>query len=223
MEPKLDIVIPYRRTHSNELVYALRSLKNFPHGRVFVIGDNPNLPGVIHIAYHQTGDVAHNTHAILTLACNSSIISANFVWMADDMYFMRPIRKIPVLHRGYYDEIIETYKNRRFNFYVQRMIRTNDALKRMGVDNPLCYEVHAPFVINKGKWLALNAPSALNKLSMYGNIYKIGGIKTKDMKVRAKDWVPKGTFASSYDNTFGSNSLGKIIREMFPEECEYER
>lgn len=218
----MDIVIPYRRTRSNELIYALRSLKNISHGKVFIIGDNPNLQNITHIPFRQSRDIATNTYGILNLACSTEEISDNFIWMADDMYFMKKIWQIPVLHRGSYDEIIESYENRKYNFYVQRMIKTNNKLKEMGIEKPLCYEVHVPFVINKKKWNALQIPNGYNKLSMYGNLCKLGGAKTKDVKVRAKDWIPKGAFASSYDNTFRSNSLGSLVREMFPEKSEYE-
>lgn len=219
----MDIVIPYRRSRSDELIYALRSLKNFKHGKVYIIGDDPNLQNIIHIPFRQTSDIAHNTKAILDLACNTPEISENFVWMADDMYFMRRVWRIPVLHRGTYDEVLERYTNRPYNFYVHRMRRTNETLKKMGVENPLCYELHVPFVINKQKWLELNIPKDLNKLSMYGNLCKIGGTKTEDVKVRQKDWIPQGPFASSHERTFGTNSLGKKVRELFPERSIYEK
>lgn len=219
----MDIVIPYRRSRSEELIYTLRSLKNVQHGEVFIIGDDPNLQNIHHIPYRQTSDIAYNTHTILNIACSTPEISENFIWMADDMYFMKPVQTIPVLHRGAYDDIIASYSHRLHNFYVNRMIKTNEKLKSMGIEKPLCYEVHAPFVINKSKWNKLEIPGDYNKLSMYGNLCNLGGTKTKDVKVRSKDWVPKGCFASSYDNTFRTNRLGKLIREIFPEKSEYER
>lgn len=218
----MDIVIPYRRNNSAELVYALRSLKNIHHDRVYVIGDNPNLNNIIYVPYKQTGDIARNTHSILNIACGIQEISEDFIWMADDMYFMKKTDRIPVLHRGHYDEILDKYSTRPINFYINRMIRTNEKLKQMGIEKPLCYEVHAPFVINKKRWIDLSIPDTYNKLSMYGNLSDLGGIKTKDVKVRQKDWIPEGAFASSYDRTFGTNSLGKKVREMFSEESEYE-
>lgn len=219
----MDIVIPYRKARSDELIYALRSLKNFNHGKVFIIGDDPQLQNITYIPYRQTGNIAENTQRILDIACAAPEISDNFVWMADDMYFMKPVYRIPVLHRGTYDEIIERYKLRLHNFYVNRMVQTNKMLKSLGIENPLCYEVHAPFVINKKRWQALDLPNGCNKLSMYGNVYKLGGTRTRDMKVRARDWIPSGSFASSYDNTFRTNSLGKYVRELFPDRSVYEK
>lgn len=221
----MDIVIPYRKSRSDELIYTLRSLKNIRHDKVYIIGDNPNLQNIMYIPYTQTSDIAKNTLNILNLACDTPDISENFIWMHDDMYFMGRIYSIPILHRGTYDEILESYENRRYNFYVQRMIATNEKLKSMGIDKPLCYEVHAPFVISKKKWHKVSEHIApeFNKLSMYGNLCSIGGAKTKDVKVRQKNWIPQGNFASSYDATFGTNNLGKLVRERFSKRSEYER
>jgi hypothetical protein len=219
-----DVVIPYRRSRSDELIYALRSLKNVPHGEVFVIGDDPGL-NVHYIPYRQSYDIAKNTLSILNLAVNTQEISEDFIWMADDTYIMQPIRRIPVMHRGTYDKILERYQNKVYNYYVQRMIKTNTKLKELGIESPLCYELHVPFVVNKKKWLQIaeHITPDLNKLSMYGNLCKLGGTRTRDVKVRQKDWVPEGVFASSHERTFGSNSLGKKVREQFGERSVYEK
>ncbi len=218
----MDIVIPYRRSNSDELIYALRSLKHARHGKVFVIGDVPNLQNITHIPYRQGSDIAKNTHNILNIACNTPEISENFIWMHDDMYFMKPVYRIPIFHRGSYEEILEKYGHR-YNYYINRMQKTNSKLKEMGIEKPLCYEVHVPFVVNKKKWLELDIPDGYNKLSMYGNLCRLGGAKTKDVKVRQKDWIPKGAFASSYEATFKTNSLGNLIRDMFLERSIYEK
>lgn len=219
-----DVVIPYRRSRSDELIYALRSLKNVPHGDVWVIGDDPNL-NVHHIPYRQAYDIAKNTLNILNLAVSTPEISEDFIWMADDTYIMQPIRKVPIMHRGTYDRLLERYEGRVYNYYVQRMIKTNIKLKGLGVQNPLCYELHVPFVISKKKWLQVSEHITpdLNKLSMYGNLCNLGGIKTRDVKVRQKDWIPQGPFASSHERTFGSNSLGRKVRELFGERSVYEK
>src|SRR5690606_30198057 len=154
-------------------------------------------------------------------------ISDNFIWMADDTYIMQPVSRIPVLHRGPYDSILQRYQERGRvdNYYVQRMVRTNAKLKELGVETPLCYELHVPFVISNKRWLEVrqHIASDLNELSMYGNLCKIGGTKTKDVRVRQKDWIPQGPFASSHERTFGSNSLGRKVRELFGERSVYEK
>lgn len=221
-----SIVIPYRKSSSDELIYCLRSLKNIRHGKVFIIGDKPegiNLEKVTYIYYPQTSDIAKNTHEILTLACNTEEVTDNFIWQADDMYYLRKIYHLPVFHRGYYDDLLGKYAYRVSNFYVKRARDTNAYLKSLGIEKPFSYEVHIPFMINKQKWLDLNLEPKYNKLSVYGNVYNIGGYKLQhDVKVRTRDWVPSGSFASSYDATFGSNSLGKKVKGLFPDRSQYE-
>src|SRR5690606_39282693 len=123
-------------------------------------------------------------------------------------YCIIPNIKIHTKHSGTYEETIDKHQNRMFNYYVRRQVQTNEKLKSMGIANPLCYELHIPFTINKKKWLSVreHITPALNKMSMYGNLCSIGGTKTKDVKVRTKDWIPEGAFASSHDTTFRTNS-----------------
>ena len=219
---KPSVVIPYKTSRSQELIYTLRGLKNIPHGEVFIIGDDPDLQNVTHIRYYQSSDVAKNTHAILNIACNTPEITDDFIWIADDMYILEKLNKLPVLHRGTYDEVIASY-GRKTNYYIYRMQQTNDYLKSLDIENPLCYELHVPFMINKKKWLEINPPVEYNKLSVYGNLANIGGIKSKDVKVRTKDWIPTGAFASSHESTFNRNQIGKIIKEKFTEKSIYEK
>lgn len=220
-----DVVIPYKRSRSDEIVYALRSLKNIKHGDVWVIGDHPKLK-VKHIPLIQSIDVALNTYRALGLAVNNPDISDEFIFMHDDMFIMKPIEDIPVHHRGYYRDVIGKYQGKHIrNYYTRRMQKTYQVLQKLGIDDPLCYELHIPFVISKSKWkkVAQYITPELNKLSMYGNLCSIGGTKIKDVKVRTKDWIPQGAFASSHDTTFRTNSLGKLVRELFPDMSEYEK
>lgn len=220
----MDIVIPYRRSYSEELKYCLRSLVNIPHKEVFVIGDKPDF-NVRYIYSPQKSDVASNTFKSLNLACRTPEISDDFIWTSDDIFIMNPLKKLPIHHRGEFRRIIQAYDNsHKFNYYTKRAKETYKRLKALGVANPLSYELHIPFVINKKKWLQISPEinGRYNKLSMYGNLNKIGGTKARDVKVRQKDWIPESNFISTYDSTFGTNQVGKLIRERFPERSIYE-
>lgn len=222
----MTIVIPYKRSGTDELIYALRSLRNYSHTNVVIIGDKPeklDLDKITYIKFRQTPNIARNTSEILKLACTLKEVTEDFVFMHDDMYVLQKITKIPVYHRGPYEEVIEKYTRRFANYYIRRMRVTNHYLKTQGIKKPLCYELHVPFVFNKKKLMQLELDERFNKLSLYGNTYKIGGIKKlKDVKVRNKEWLPTGKFASSHDNTFNRNKLGKTLREMFNEKSVYE-
>lgn len=220
----MDVVIPYKASRSRELIYAVRSLVNLPHERIYIIGDQTILD-LPHIIYKQSSDIATNTLNIIDIAVRTHYISEDFIWMADDMYIMKPIEKIPVYHRGTYADILEGYKDVQGNFYVDRMRKTDRMLRSMGIEYPLCYEAHIPFVINKEKWRKVRGhiTPKLNKLSMYGNLNKIGGTYMNDVKVRTRDWVPDGTFISTHEQTFDLNQVGTFVRTTFKKKSEYEK
>jgi hypothetical protein len=221
---KPDVVVPYRRSYSDEITYMSRSLANIPHRNVYVIGDKPKLR-FWHIPFKQTSDVAKNTFNILNEAANTEDISDNFIWMSDDMFIMKPLETLPIHHRGFIRDILAGYKGRRkTNYYTQRMQRTYNKLLQLGVKDPLCYELHIPFLINKQKWneVAKYIKGDYNKLTMYGNLHNIGGTKIDDVKVRTRDWVPKGAFISTHDSTFGVNAAGRLVREKFNEKGQYD-
>lgn len=221
----MDVVVPYRKSYSDEIRYMLRSLKNIPHNEVYIIGDDPSFI-TNYIPYPQTSDVAQNTLNILNMAVNNPEISEDFIWIHDDTYILNPLEKLPVYHRGRYADILDSYKEKHMsNYYTRRMNKTYNALIELGIKNPLCYELHIPFVINKTKWkdVSEHIKPDLNKLSMYGNLNKIGGTKIADVKVRARNKVPTGDFISTHDSTFGVNKAGRLVRRKFHEKSRYER
>lgn len=220
----MDIVIPYRQTYSDELKYTLRSLKNFKHDNVFIIGDRPNFK-VNHIPYRQTGQPSVNTLNILNIATNSPDISEDFVWLADDMYFLQRVQKLPIYHRGKYKDVIEDIKtNGIHSVYLERMMKTENKLLQLGINEPKCYEVHTPFVFNKTKLQAITAllTPNINKISIYANYYQLGGTKIKDVKINHQNILPKGKFTSTHDATFNTVEVGKYLQDLFPEPSEYE-
>jgi hypothetical protein len=145
--------------------------------------------------------------------------------MADDMYIVNKVDSVPVLHRGRYIDIINGYKRlRKYNYYTQRMQRTYNKLIKLGIQNPLCYELHVPFMIDKSKWndVSIHITPDVNKLSMYANLIGLEGKKVPDVKVRSRDWIPPGDFISTHDSTFGVNKVGHMIRTKFNEKGEYD-
>lgn len=222
----IDVVIPYKRSRTDELIYTLRSLKNFRHKNVWIIGDKPrgvDLEKVRFLPFRQTADIAQNTLEILNIACKTPEISDDFVWWHDDMYCMEQVSELPLRHRGSSDGLVQHYASRPNNYYTRRLKDTTVYLKSIGISSPVCYEVHMPFKINKAKWLALKLDNRYNKLSVYGNVYNLGGTELdEDVKVRTRDHIPAGPFVSSFDHTFGRNSLGNKVRGLFPEKGQYE-
>lgn len=220
----MDVVIPYKSTNTDEIKYAIRSLVNIRHRNVYVIGDDPKLK-VKYIPFKQGRSIGKNTFDILNIACKNKEITDNFIWMHDDMIIQKPVKNIPLLYKAPFSELINFFDtSNRDNYYTKRAKRTYKKLLSMGIQNPLSYELHIPFVINKQKWNAVSSKigTSHNKLSMYANIYNLGGERSRDVKVRNRNWVPNGEFISTHDGSFYSNRVGEVIRNKFAEPSKYE-
>ena len=228
-----DVVYPVKlRGHDRELRYSLRSLKNIPHGNVYIVGECPKwVKNVIHIDVRQRRALTRfeNSARNLLAACRDPRISDEFIWMNDDFYITRPIKKIPALHRGTLEEVISTEYEGKNSQYVRIMRHANDYLKKAGKPT-YCYELHAPMMIRKQGYLDIyklfrdrhQVPHGADR-SLYGNFEAIGGTKVKDVKVYKPDGdIPDGPFVSSGPGALEGSFL-EWLRGTFPERSDYER
>lgn len=215
----IDIVIPYRKSNTEELKYTLRGLENIPHRDVYVIGDKTEF-SVKHIPFKHSADIAKNTYDILLLAVNTPEVSKDFIWWHDDMVLLEPIEELPVFHQGSYDDIL---KGAPKGYYTRNKEKTNEALKAEGVETPLFYDVHFPFMFNKKKVSKIQDKLlGVNKISYYANHYKIKGEQIDtDFKVR-KDEDYSKLLISTYDPSFNKNRAGRYIRETLSTPSRYE-
>lgn len=239
----MDAVYILKNGYQNdELRHSLRSLKNLPHDNVHVVGYKP--PWVKGVTYHPydpgkppLGE-RHKKHwktwLMLRYLCVLDEISDDFILMNDDFYIMEPIDTIPTLHRGPISKILDSHRPnyRTNNIYLTAMAETQELLRSLGKPT-LCYEVHAPMVIDRHKMTtamevveAMSRPGQMhiNKRSLYGNYWEIGGELCEDMKVDSKQSAfDKGsTFLSTSDHSFTSRSVGPFIKQSFPDRSPYE-
>ena len=232
----MDIVYTLSNNYAGEeLRYSLRSLQNLPHGKVFFVGGCPKwAKGVIHIPTVQKGTKYKNTTGNLITACNDSRISANFILMNDDFFVLDkvldPVKELN-LDNGTTEKVLERY-NRLVPMgspYIAGMKTTDEFVKRIGIENPLNYELHIPFIINKKKFLKMfelpgvETIKCFHKRTVYGNLYVKGSISVEDVKIFIKDkFDPNnwGKFLSCDD--MGFYRLLDFIRSKFPEKSEYE-
>lgn len=202
-----------------ELKYSLRTLVNLPHERVFISGGCPaciDKSKVVHIPTKQEGTKYENSSNNLKAACRDPRLSEDFILMNDDFFITQPITD-PVqelsLNRGKLDDVFQFYFNKfaGSSGWAKGMRDTGNWLKKRGISEPLCYELHIPMIMNKRKVLdmfALNGVENLpifHKRSAYGNIYHIGGEKIKDVKVTSSSiFKPEkvGKFLSCDDVSF---------------------
>ena len=232
----MDIVYTLRNHYDGEeLRYSLRSLNNMPHDKVFFVGGCPRwAKNIIHIPTEQTGTKYKNTTGNLITACNDPRISANFILMNDDFFILEKIKsptKELNLYMGTVQSYIEKLKKRHpaGSAYIKGMEQTKEFLQGLGVPEPLSYELHVPFVVNKKKFLKMfELPGVkeipcFHKRTVYGNLHLKGGTDTQDVKIFFNSgFVPKklGKFLSCDD--MGFYTLHNFLLNKFPKKSVYE-
>lgn len=226
-----DVVIPYRNSKSDELRYALRSLKNIPHGNVFICGDKPDFIStkVIFLPNSTRGKSAQlDCELNLRLALEDERLSDNFILMNDDFFIIKKISRLPNYQNGTIAELIRDRPQRPFMKYNQSLDNTIKYLECF--DNPLSFELHIPMVMNKLDRLDLSndimsvllTGKTILPRSIYGNLFCDINEFKKDVKVYTMSEQPSdSTFISTTEHSFGGLT-GFLIKTLFKDKCEYE-
>ena len=224
----MDVVYICRAGLNNsiELRYSLRSIeKNFPHEKVFIIGEKPNwVTNVIHVkVIDRSKDVFYNTEHKVYKATLQENLSEEFFVFHDDFIIKKPIKDFKRLHKR---PLKETLKTRAKGTYWI-------ALKKIEKIFPdgLDYELHYPYFFNKSnlKKLFIKYPltTSHNINSLYCNEFKVDSIKSQDCKVRnienLKESLKKESlFLSTSDNLALDKAFEKTMNTIFPNKSKYE-
>lgn len=223
-----DIIYFVKECKENEeLRYSLRSLKNFPHSKVYFYGGCPDgLSPDYHIYVNQDQENNwQNVHKMLVMACNNDNISDDFWLFNDDFFVMKPIKKPTNYHNGdIYKRIVQledVYGG--FTPYTKQLREMCKELESMGCTT-LNYALHLPMLINRKKALELlNMTDCPMFRSLYGNFAKLKAQPSSDVKIVSKEKKYKGgIYLSTDDNSF-NGVVGQQIRDTFPNRCKYER
>lgn len=230
-----DIVYLVGPGEQNEsLRYSLRSLRNLPHGRVWIVGHCPSwLRDVQFLPVAQSGTKHANTWR------NLEEVGANgpesFYLFNDDYFILRPLEEVPVLHRGSLDERIGYYDRKPgLRAWAARGRHTRRAFEDLGraPGDLLSYELHLPLPLERaavaGATAALHSvrlldPRFFMKRTWVANWANLGGQRSQDCKVHSK-WgnaAMRGDFLSTSDVAW-SGSAGAALRIRFPEPSPYE-
>ena len=237
----MDIVYPMLADkESDELRYSLRSLVNLPHDKVIFVGGCPkfiNQSKVTVIPNQQTKTKWKNSTSNVIKACKSPLVSDDFILMNDDFYILKPVAE-PVrdlnLARGYTEDVVKKYLShcQKISNYLDGMQKTLAFLQGLGIEKPLCFELHIPIIFNKDKFLkmfelpGIEKIEVLHKRSVYGNLYyKTPTILPHDVKVlnRTKfeeDLYKDYTFLSTSD--LGFKKTTDFLNKRFPNKSVYE-
>lgn len=223
-----DIVYFVKECRENEeLRYSLRSLKNFPHNKVYFYGGCPDdLTPDHHI--HIKQDLENkwqNVHKMLVMACNNRHISSNFWLFNDDFFVMERVEKPTNYYNGdLYKRIVQledSYQG--ITPYTKQLRIMCQELESMGLST-LNYALHVPILINKNKAIELlNMTDCPMFRCLYGNFAKLKAELSSDVKIVSKEKRYKGgIYLSTDDNSF-NGVVGQQIKDTFPVRCKYER
>lgn len=223
-----DIVYFVKDTKVNEeLRYSLRSLKNFPHAKVWFYGGCPKgLEPDRHIFVDQDQPTKwENIFKMFKMVCYNNEISDNFWLFNDDFFIMKPVKDGPNYYEGnLYKRVVtleDTHKG--ITPYSQQLRYTLMDLESMGCST-INYAVHTPILINreKGRELCniINGPMIR---CVYGNYFKIGGTNHRDVKIDSiyKEYKNED-YLSTNDKSF-KGIVGEQIKKRFAKPCQYEK
>jgi hypothetical protein len=226
----MDYVYICRKGENEELRYSIRSIiKNFPAGKVWVVGYKPSWYSGNFIEVKDKDNKFNNIKNCIRVIANTPEISENFVSMHDDFFVIKQTNNIPVLHGGRLVSKVSEYRSLApSSLYTRLLERTYKRLIKLGVRDPLDYDIHVPMIFNKKIILeSLNIPFL--ERSIYGNLNNIGGTISIDVKAysfgrmsdRSYDPLTGGSaFLSTEDTSFDRHR--SMLAEMFPIPSIYE-
>jgi len=225
-----DIIYILRENvDSEELRYSLRSLKNFPHRKVFFIGGQPkDLKPDVAVPHKQLGDCKWELiRSSMSKAVELDELTDDFFLFNDDFFVMKPFKGtfVNYIDKTLEDRIAELRQvNRWLNQYGRTVLKVNEELKALGIWCPKNFEVHLPMLMNKELVkTSIYKCSSPQMRSIYGNINRIKVVQHADVKVYDLETVPEDPdFLSTNDTTFREGKVGEYIREQFPEPSRFE-
>ena len=222
-----DIVYFVKDTRENEeLRYSLRTLKNFPHRKVWFYGGCPKgLKPDHHVFVKQDEENKWmNINKSLKQAVKNPKISDNFWLFNDDFFIMKKVKDPKNYYDGDLYKRIVTLEDKfkKFTPYSLKLREICDDLVSMGCDTRnFC--IHVPMLVNKEKAIELfNIEDAHMFRSLYGNYHNIKAeplmdYKISNQKLKWKDSIYLSTTEKSFEG-----EVGKQIRQLFPDKCKYE-
>jgi len=219
---KPDVVYPYSKNSSHELEWSIKSLKNFEHSTVYIIGDKPEYKTeavVIQPEMLRWGGLSRYNNVINKLLQASKMnISDDFLFMNDDIFLLEQYFG-ETYDRG---SLLEHINSRRHDEYTVGLRNTYTWLIRNGYSTK-DYETHTPILFNRKKLddLILRIiPNIMNNhtlfiRSLYGNVYDVPSDTIADTK-NPKNYT-EYKILSTDEATF-SGELGLFIKETLRKE-----
>lgn len=221
----MDYVYICRSGENEELRYSIRSVvKHATYDNIWVIGSKPDWYIGNYIEVDDIGNKFDNITNCYRVLPSIGALSDDFVLMNDDFFILKPLGKMPMFYDGTLSDKIDKHISvSGMSQYARVLIKAKKELIKQGIKDPLCYDIHVPMVFNKSMLSYMdysnNAPR-----SMYGNIYNLGGVQIKDVKIYKNNSefnINESHFVSSEDNSF--KLIEEELHNLFPQPSIYER
>ena len=227
----MDLVYVCRSGENEELRYSIRSaVANLPHSKIWVVGAKPDWYSGNFIPVQQTNSKYSNVRKSLEEIGSNKSISNKFILMNDDFFIVNPVKRITSFHGGPLLDKVNQYQDISMSSSYTRMLeQTYLRLLKMGIEQPLDYDIHVPMPMSRrGLREALKGQTLWR--SNYGNIFKVGGSKMSDVKVytngdllsKSYDFTKlKSNYISTDDSSFEMVKEA-LLKDLFPEPSIYE-
>lgn len=219
---------------NEELRYSLRTVQaNTLEDHIVIVGHAPSWLRDVEVVKGNRfkHDKARNVYDNIRIAC-SAVTEEQIILMNDDFHILRPLGHMPMYHRGSLRTHIASLSAT--NTWWRRSLRATELwLEAAGYVNPLSYELHRPFPVDRQQMAKVlkkaqdyqqaNPPQWR---TLYGNYFEAGGIQVNDEKVyktRVRDPFPvDAPFLSTTDYSFVRSAAGAELRKRFPDPSKWE-
>jgi len=229
-----------------ELLFSLRSVKRHlkNYRKIHIFGSDmtsviKNTATVKHHYTPPTEGINHQVrkHKLIDIVCKNEDVSDDFILISDDCFLLeaQDANKIPLYYSGTLTERIAGFRNQ-VSVSVLGLTNTLKILK-LEKKNDKYYNVHAPFAINKKKFLGLrdtyyveHFESGLIYKSLYCNSYNKRGrhipnkliINRRSTREGLEAKIGKATFFAVSDSGL-TDIVIQYLNDTFPKKQSWEK
>lgn len=247
-----DVVFIHKRNDwALEFPFALRSLKNLPHRKVWVFGTKPDwMTGVEHVPLSDHPakwiDIHNKYVSFLTYQGD---MTDEVVSMYDDTYILDDRYKhsdLPTFHWGTAEQAFtggiprhrlgaERLDRRRLTDYRRTIVEAGRLLEAHGIETPLNYALHVPFVFIRSKVPVGWYGEGINRETGPVQWRTMGGNTSGrpstdldgDVKVNRRVGLDEALsrdvgLLSTLNTNFRQSGAEAFLQELFPDPSPYE-
>ena len=216
----MNIVYPYKHFNPAELIYSLKSLKNYKDaGEVFIIGDSPrnDITGFTLLEHEPATWAGSSRYHDVTskIYQYAKTHTGDFLLLNDDIFLLSDYTPTNY-QRG---ALLDLLREGEMTSFKQSQVYMLNWLRRQGL--PLqSYELHVPMVINCEKAIetielmagTIQFGNILMFRTVYGNMHLTDAKQLNDVKNIA-DYYGK-PLLSTDEQTFEHGEIGKYIKTV---------